>query len=108
MKLIERYRGKKKAESMKLPYTVERLWLAGCYAFKNKQDNRTVHMPYFYNKQYVEHSLGQIVPLFKTKLGTAYYRILDIQKYPGSDPAMFDDQREYDLVFHHFEKKEQL
>lgn len=102
MNVIDRYKGKRKAGKLGLPYTIDKLWLAGCYAFGNKESGRKVHMPYFTNRKYVEYKVGDIVPVFKKKDGVGYYKIINWVKYSGSDPAMFDDQKKYDLLFDHF------
>ena len=99
MKLLDKI----KAKSLKVPYEVEDLWLAGTCISKTQYNGtgRAVIMPYFINHEYVEYSVGDIVPLFRLKTGKVFYKITDWKKYGGGDPASFDDQRQYDLTFHH-------
>lgn len=106
------FRGRSKRSGSKadklFPKKVERLWLSGVVCMNEgldyEKEPNAILMPYWDTEdRYIEHKKGDIVPLYERKGHTAYYEILSWTKYPGSDPASFDDKREYNLALHHTE-----
>jgi hypothetical protein len=84
----------------KFPVLVKDKWFA--YQALNAHEGKRQLPPYWdEDGKYIDYSIGDIVPLYSKNGFLAFYKITGWHCYSGSDPATWDDKREYNLRLHH-------